>query len=88
MAADPEALPDDVDALKAALRAARVTCTDATARALRVEAELAIARARASDDQALIAHQQVQIAKLRHQLYGQPLGTFGAVARPDGAGGA
>ena len=71
MAADPEALPDDVDALKTALRAARVTCTDATARALRVEAELAIARARASDDQVLIAHQQLQIVKLRHQLYGQ-----------------
>lgn len=71
MAADPEALPDDVDALKAALRAARVTCTDAMARALQVEAELAIARARASDDQAIIAQQQLQIAKLRHQLYGQ-----------------
>jgi len=50
MAADCDPLPDDVDALKAALAAAR---------------------ARASADRALIAHQQLQIAKLRHQLYGQ-----------------
>ncbi len=56
--------PEDVTALKAALLAA-------TARALQVEAELANARAHASDDQALIAHQQLQIAKLQHQLYGQ-----------------
>jgi transposase len=56
--------PDDVAALKIALLAA-------TARASQVEAELANAKARASDDQALIAHQQLQIAKLQHQLYGQ-----------------
>lgn len=36
-----------------------------------LKAELAAARAPASEDQALIAHQQLQIAKLRHQLYGQ-----------------
>jgi hypothetical protein len=36
-----------------------------------LKAELAAARARASADQALIAHQQLQIAKLQHQLYGQ-----------------
>jgi transposase len=71
MVAAPEALPDDIDALKAALLLARGQCVDATARALRSEAELAIVRARASDDQVLIAHQQLQIAKLRHQLYGQ-----------------
>jgi transposase len=71
VSADLAALPDDIDALKVALLVARGTCIDATARALQVEAELAIARARASDDQALIAHQQLQIAKLRHQLYGQ-----------------
>lgn len=59
-----QALPDDVAALKTAL-------LEATARALQVEAELANARARASDDQATIAHQQLQIAKLQHQLYGQ-----------------
>jgi transposase len=71
MVAAPEALPDDIDALKAALLLARGQCLDATARALQVEAELAIVRARASDDQVRIAHQQLQIAKLRHQLYGQ-----------------
>src|SRR5207344_3569319 len=32
--------------------------------------ELAVARAKASDDQALIAHQQLRIAKLTRQLYG------------------
>jgi transposase len=67
----PEALPDDIDALKTALLAERGKRMDATARALEVEAELAVARARASDDQVMIAHQQLQIAKLRHQLYGQ-----------------
>ena len=36
-----------------------------------LKAELAASRARAPADQALIAHQQLQIAKLRHQLYGQ-----------------
>jgi transposase len=64
MVATTEPLPDDVDALKTALRLA-------TARALQVEAELANARAKASDDQALIAHQHLQIAKLRRELYGQ-----------------
>src|ERR1700751_2491671 len=57
-------LPDDIDALKATLVAE-------SARATRVEAELAVARAKASDDQALIAHQQLQIRKLTRQLYGQ-----------------
>ena len=64
MVSHDEALPDDIAALKAAL-------LSATARALQVEAELAIAKARATDDQAMIAHQQLQIAKLQHQLYGQ-----------------
>jgi transposase len=57
-------LPDDIDALKAALLAAND-------RAAQVEAELAVAKAKASDDQALIAHQQLQIAKLTRELYGQ-----------------
>ena len=35
-----------------------------------MEAELAIARAKTSDDQALIAHQQLQIKKLTRELYG------------------
>jgi transposase len=56
-------LPDDIDALKAALLAAND-------RAAQVEAELAVAKARASNDQALIAHQRLQIAKLTRELYG------------------
>jgi transposase len=57
-------LPDDIAALQAALIAER-------ARAARVEAELAVAQARASNDQALIAHQRLQIEKLTRQIYGQ-----------------
>ena len=64
MAAAADDLPDDIDALKAALIAERD-------RAARVAAELAVAQAKASDDQALIAHQQLQIAKLTRELYGQ-----------------
>jgi len=60
----PEDLPDDIAALQAALLAERE-------RAARVEAELAVAKAKASDDQALIAHQRLQIAKLTRELYGQ-----------------
>jgi transposase len=71
MVVSPEPLPDDVAALRAALLAEQAKLIDATSRALRVEAELALARARASDDAALIAHQQLQIAKLRRELYGQ-----------------
>ena len=59
-----EGLPNDIDALKVTLLAER-------ARAARVEAELAVAKAQASDHRALIAHQQLQIAKLTRQLYGQ-----------------
>ena len=57
-------LPDDIAALQAALIAER-------ARAARVEAELAVAKASASDDQALIAHQRLQIEKPTRQIYGQ-----------------
>src|ERR1700693_173479 len=71
MPAAPEALPDDIEALKAALVAERAKRIEEAARAVRVEAELAVAKAKASDDQAVIAHQQLQIAKLTRQLYGQ-----------------
>lgn len=57
-------LPDDIDALKAALIVEH-------GRHLDVAAELAVAKAKASDDAALIAHQRLQIEKLRRQLYGQ-----------------
>src|SRR6188768_56317 len=63
MAARHEDLPEEIDALRAALLAER-------ARAARVEAELAVARAKASDDAAVIAHQRLQIEKLTRQLYG------------------
>jgi transposase len=63
MDAGRDSLPDDVEALKVALLAER-------AEAARIAAELAVARAKASDDQALIAHQQLEIAKLQRQLYG------------------
>ncbi|AUW60676.1 IS66 family transposase (plasmid) [Sphingobium sp. SCG-1] len=56
-------IPDDIEALKAALAAV-------TARADQAEAELAGARARASDDQALIAHLKLQIAKLQRERFG------------------
>ena len=56
-------LPGEIDALRAALIAER-------ARTARVEAELAVALAKASDDAALIAHQRLQIEKLSRQLYG------------------
>jgi transposase len=59
----PQTLPDEIAALQTALIAERE-------RAARIEAELAIAKAKASEDEALIAHQQLQIAKLTRQLYG------------------
>jgi transposase len=53
---EPPVTPEQLEALKAALAKA--------------EAELAVARAKAAEDQALIAHQQLQIAKLERELYG------------------
>jgi transposase len=58
------ALAQDVVALKAALATAE-------AKALQVAAELAVARAQASEDAALIAQQKLRIAKLERQVYGQ-----------------
>jgi transposase len=70
MDSDPKALPDDIEALRAALVAERTERIAEAGRAAQVEAEFAVARAKASDDQALIAHQQLLIEKLRRQLYG------------------
>ena len=70
MAAADEDLPEDIEALKAALIAERAKRIDEAARAARVEAELAVAKAKASDDAAVIAHQRLQIEKLSRQLYG------------------
>ena len=70
MGSDSDELPEAVDALKAALVAERRERIAETARAAHVEAELARVRAKASDDQALIAHQKLQVDKLRRELYG------------------
>src|ERR1035438_6473218 len=56
MSAGPEALPDDIETLQAALVVAR--------------AEVAIVRAQQSGDQALIAHLKLQIEKLNRDRYG------------------
>ena len=64
MDAARDALPDDIDALKAALLVER-------AKGLEVTAELAVARAKASEDMALIGQQKLRIAKLERQVYGQ-----------------
>ncbi len=64
MALGFEALRDDVAALKAALVAERE-------KGLRTAAELAVAQAKAAEDQALIVAQKLRIAKLERQVYGQ-----------------
>src|ERR1700709_914302 len=70
MDADPAALPDDIDALKAGLMIERARMQDVVAERDAGAAELAVARARASADLAMIAHQKLRIAKLERQLYG------------------
>jgi transposase len=64
MDADRNAGPDDIAALKEALAVER-------AKGLEIAAELAVARAKASEDSALIIHQKLRIAKLERQMYGQ-----------------
>lgn len=66
-----DAVPDDIGALRAALTAALARAEDEAARAALVEAELAVATAKASDDAALIAHQHLTIRKLQRALHGQ-----------------
>ncbi len=56
MSTKPPATPEEPETLKAALAEA--------------QAELAVAKAKAVEDQALIAHQKFEIAKLRRELYG------------------
>lgn len=70
MDADLEDLPDDVAALKSALLTARARNREILADREAVAAELAIAKARTSEDLALIAHQKLRIAKLERQIYG------------------
>jgi transposase len=70
MDADLAALPDDIDALKAALTIERAKMREVVAERDAGAAELAVARAKASEDLALIAHQKLRIAKLERQIYG------------------
>src|SRR5450432_532600 len=71
MSAGPEAPPDDIETLQAALIVAR--------------AEVAIVRAQQSDDQALIAHLKLQIEKLNRDRYGPRSERTGS-ARVDAGG--
>jgi transposase len=70
-------IPNDVDALKAALIAARVHAVDVESRLTTVSHErdavasaLATERAQRSDDQALIAHLKLLIAKMKRDKFG------------------
>jgi len=63
MDAASDTLRDDIAALKAALLAER-------ARADIAQAEAAVARARQSDAEAMVARQQLEIDKLRREIYG------------------
>src|SRR5271157_4652647 len=63
MTMETPAIPDDVEALKAALVVERE-------RRLQAEADAAAAKARLCDDEALIAHLKLQIEKLRRELFG------------------
>jgi transposase len=63
-------LPDGIAALRQALTAARAQASAAEQKHLDTAAELAVAKATASDDKALLAHQALRIAKLERQLYG------------------
>jgi hypothetical protein len=56
-------LPGDIEALKAALVGERE-------RRVLAEADAAVAQARLSADQALIAHLKLQIEKMRRELFG------------------
>jgi transposase len=70
-------IPDDINALKAALIAARVHAVDVESRLTTVSqerdtvaSELATERAQRSDDQALIAHLKLLIAKMKQDKFG------------------
>lgn len=64
MDASRTVLFEEIAALKAELAIAQN-------KELEVSAELSVARAKASEDTALIAQQKLRIAKLEHQIYGQ-----------------
>jgi transposase len=60
----PDMIPDDIDALMAALIAERVE-------RIAAQAVAAAVQAKRSEDQALIAHMKLQIEMLRRAIYGQ-----------------
>ncbi len=70
METDLAALPDDINALRAALTIERARLRAAVMERDAGAAALAVARAKASEDLALIAHQKLRIAKLERQIYG------------------
>jgi transposase len=63
-------VPDDIEALKAALAAAELRADRAEEKATLVAAELATAMAHKAEDQALIAHLKLQIAKHNRERFG------------------
>jgi transposase len=66
----PDGTANDIEALKAALLVAQDKLVAEVSRAVHAEAELAVARAKASGDEALIAHLKLQIEKLNRDRYG------------------
>jgi len=64
MSVDLADLPDDIEALKAALVIARADAAEAVALA-------AVAQAQVTDDQAFILHLQLMIEKLKRTIHGQ-----------------
>src|SRR6476660_8378729 len=70
MDAAPDGTANDIEALKAALLVAQDKLVAEVSRAVHAEAELAVARAKASGDEALIAHLKLQIEKLNRDRYG------------------
>jgi hypothetical protein len=63
-------IPNDIEALKAALIAAQIHALDVQSKLTTVESELAIERAQRSDDHALIAHLKLMIAKMKQDTFG------------------
>jgi transposase len=68
--ADLSSLPNDLEALKAALIAARIEATAEKANVAAVGAEVARARAVAANDRSLIALLKLEIENLRRAIYG------------------
>src|SRR6202521_4127996 len=66
----PDGTANDIEALKAALATAHDKLVAEASRAVCAEAELAVARAKASDDDLLIPHLKLQIEKLNRDRYG------------------